>query len=221
MLKEGICERYPDLGDMPKNQAAMDRLVQAAVEVWEDFQADLFTRLVDSMVRRLEAVIEANVVASATATVSSSFYIQVQSGTGGQGVGAVGRYVVAGHTGSSGSATYGVLYFNGANTSSAVRYYIDESGRLRPAGSNPNDESWVYLDNNGADAALQLRGTADAQQNGYTFLDCAVNPDTRALTCSGADGMNTFLVCSGSQAYFALPNSGSSCGTVTLIAVQS
>jgi hypothetical protein len=114
-----------------------------------------------------------------------------------------------------------LLYFDGANTSGAVRYYIDESGRLRPAGSNPNDESWVYQDNNGADAVLQLRGTADAQQNGYTFLDCAIDPDYLTLTCSGGDGMNTFLACSNSQAYFALPNSGTSCGTVTLVAVQS
>jgi len=59
LLKEKICARYPNLADMPKNQAAMDRLVRAAVEVWEDFEEDLFVRLVDSVVRRLEAVIAA------------------------------------------------------------------------------------------------------------------------------------------------------------------
>jgi len=60
LLKQEICERYPELGDMPKSQAAMDRLVRAAVEVWEDFKEELFLSLVDSMVRRCEAVIDSN-----------------------------------------------------------------------------------------------------------------------------------------------------------------
>lgn len=59
LLKEGICKRYPELGSLPKNEEAWDRLVRAAIEVWEDLEKDL-ERLVSSMDRRMAAVVRAN-----------------------------------------------------------------------------------------------------------------------------------------------------------------
>lgn len=58
LLKEEICNRFPELSDMPKNQASYDALVRAAITVWDDFEESLLNRLLDSMVRRLEAVIK-------------------------------------------------------------------------------------------------------------------------------------------------------------------
>lgn len=60
LLKEAIVMRHPELSDMPKNNHALQILCQAAVEAWEEMQDDLFEKLVTSIQRRLQAVINAN-----------------------------------------------------------------------------------------------------------------------------------------------------------------
>ncbi|OAQ58126.2 Nuf2 family protein [Pochonia chlamydosporia 170] len=60
MLKEGIYERYPLLAAAPKNADSLQWLCEAAIEVWEDLKEELMERLVESMPRRLEAVIAHN-----------------------------------------------------------------------------------------------------------------------------------------------------------------
>ena len=60
LLKEAIVTRHPELSDMPKNNYALQMLCQAAVEAWEEIQDDLFEKLIISMQRRLQAVINAN-----------------------------------------------------------------------------------------------------------------------------------------------------------------
>lgn len=59
LLKERICDKYPELSDMPKNTASWELLVRAAIDVWELFEDKLLERLVESMDRRMEAVIAA------------------------------------------------------------------------------------------------------------------------------------------------------------------
>lgn len=59
LLKERICGRYPKLSDIPKNNQTMQRLCEAAVKVWEDFEEDLLQTLAISMRSRLAAVIAA------------------------------------------------------------------------------------------------------------------------------------------------------------------
>lgn len=58
LLKERICKEDPTLGDLPKNQVSKDRLVQVAIIVWEEFEQSLLQELVESMPRRLEAVVK-------------------------------------------------------------------------------------------------------------------------------------------------------------------
>lgn len=60
LLKEKICERYPELSDMPKNNKSKDLLIWAAIGVWEDFEEELLQHLIESMKRRLQAVIDAD-----------------------------------------------------------------------------------------------------------------------------------------------------------------
>ena len=60
LLKEEIVTRHPELYDMPKNNYTLQMLCQAAVEAWEEIQDDLFEKLVSSMQRRLQAVINAD-----------------------------------------------------------------------------------------------------------------------------------------------------------------
>jgi hypothetical protein len=43
---------------MPKTKESKALLVKTAIEVWEDFKVDLFNRLVESIERRLQAVID-------------------------------------------------------------------------------------------------------------------------------------------------------------------
>jgi hypothetical protein len=45
---------------MPKNEATLQRLREVAVAVWEELKVALLRKLIDSMVRRLEAVIKAD-----------------------------------------------------------------------------------------------------------------------------------------------------------------
>lgn len=58
LLKEEICQRYPNLKSMPKNEQSLELLRQAAVEVWEDFGEELLENLILSMPRRLQAVVD-------------------------------------------------------------------------------------------------------------------------------------------------------------------
>ncbi len=60
LLKEKICEKYPELAGLPKNQASMHLLIRAAVEAWEDMEEEMLDGLALSMDRRLQAVIAAN-----------------------------------------------------------------------------------------------------------------------------------------------------------------
>jgi uncharacterized protein (UPF0276 family) len=59
VLKERICQRHPDLSEMPKNDESLQRLCEAAVEVWEEIEPVMIENLVRSMCRRLAAVIAA------------------------------------------------------------------------------------------------------------------------------------------------------------------
>ncbi|VVT43788.1 uncharacterized protein SAPINGB_P000146 [Magnusiomyces paraingens] len=60
LLKEEICKRLPELSLLPQNNQSLNKLGEAAVEVWEDFHQDLINKLVLSMPRRLQAVVDAN-----------------------------------------------------------------------------------------------------------------------------------------------------------------
>lgn len=60
LLKEGICKQYPELSYAPKNNSTLQRLCEAAIEVWEDLEDDVIENLINSMPRRLEAVVAAN-----------------------------------------------------------------------------------------------------------------------------------------------------------------
>lgn len=59
-LKERICKRYPELSEMPKNDESLQRLCEAAVEIWEEIESSMIKNLVRSMRRRLAAVIAAH-----------------------------------------------------------------------------------------------------------------------------------------------------------------
>lgn len=60
LLKERICDRYPELIAYPESDEALDRLQAAAEEVWYDFEDELFEKLILSMRRRMQAVIDNN-----------------------------------------------------------------------------------------------------------------------------------------------------------------
>jgi hypothetical protein len=60
LLKEHICQGYPELADLPKSQGSLDRLIEAAQEVWGEFEDDLSENLVNSMSKRIKAVIDGN-----------------------------------------------------------------------------------------------------------------------------------------------------------------
>lgn len=59
LLKEGIAKAYPELTIMPKNNLTLQRLREAAADVWENLKEEVLHSLIESMPRRLEAVIEA------------------------------------------------------------------------------------------------------------------------------------------------------------------
>ena len=50
--------RYPDLATLPKNNAAKEALIRAVINVQEGLPEEVLDKLIDLMVRRLEAVIE-------------------------------------------------------------------------------------------------------------------------------------------------------------------
>jgi transposase len=59
ILKQAIYERYPDLEHAPNTDDTLDRLIDAAIEVWEDIELRVLHNLSDSMPRRVAAVIAA------------------------------------------------------------------------------------------------------------------------------------------------------------------
>ncbi|KHO10598.1 Nuf2 family protein [Metarhizium robertsii ARSEF 23] len=59
-LKEGICKLYSELSVAPKNNSTLQRLCEAAIEVWEELSDELLENLIESMPRRLDAVIAAS-----------------------------------------------------------------------------------------------------------------------------------------------------------------
>ena len=60
VLKQRICDRYPDLADLPKNQDSLDRLIKAATELWNGLEDDMLGKLISGMQKRMRAVVEAN-----------------------------------------------------------------------------------------------------------------------------------------------------------------
>ncbi len=60
LLKERIYERYPELSVAPKNNTSLQRLCEAATEIWEEMADELLEKLIESMPRRLTAVEAAN-----------------------------------------------------------------------------------------------------------------------------------------------------------------
>jgi hypothetical protein len=59
ILKTRICERYPELSYMPKTEEAKQRLIEAAIELWEEIEPEVLQNLIHSMKHRMEAVIRA------------------------------------------------------------------------------------------------------------------------------------------------------------------
>jgi transposase len=59
ILKTGICERYPELAYMPKNEESKQRLIKAAIERWQEIELEVLENLVFSMKRRMQAVVRA------------------------------------------------------------------------------------------------------------------------------------------------------------------
>ncbi|TQV90128.1 Nuf2 family protein [Cordyceps javanica] len=60
LLKEQILKKDPGLADMPKTDAALEKLIRVAEETWEEFSEALLEKLATSMVRRLQAVLDAD-----------------------------------------------------------------------------------------------------------------------------------------------------------------
>ena len=52
-------ERYPHLAELPTNEQTLEELIQRAEEVWNDMEEELINNLIDSMPRRIAAVIKA------------------------------------------------------------------------------------------------------------------------------------------------------------------
>jgi transposase len=59
LLKEAIQRNHLDLDTAPKSNESLQRLAEAAVEAWEALEDRLLESLVESIRRRLEAVIRA------------------------------------------------------------------------------------------------------------------------------------------------------------------
>ncbi|KAM4061295.1 DDE superfamily endonuclease [Hirsutella rhossiliensis] len=59
LLKESIMETHPELSDLPKNYSSKQKLCFAAVGAWEDLEEDTLNHLIESMPRRLQAVVAA------------------------------------------------------------------------------------------------------------------------------------------------------------------
>ncbi|KAM5528535.1 DNA transposase [Fusarium oxysporum f. sp. phaseoli] len=58
ILKERICNKYPELAYFPRNQETLEALFNAATEVWEEIKPEVLENLILSINRRLQAVID-------------------------------------------------------------------------------------------------------------------------------------------------------------------
>lgn len=59
LIKEDIAKRHPEIAGMTSNNQAKQRLCDAAIESWEQLEDDLLNKLIDSMPRRIAAVVSA------------------------------------------------------------------------------------------------------------------------------------------------------------------
>lgn len=59
LLKQRIVEQYPELNTMTKSEATLKLLCEKAVVVWHELEEELVNHLIDSMPRRIAAVIAA------------------------------------------------------------------------------------------------------------------------------------------------------------------
>ena len=59
LLKNAICDKFPELSDMPKNQNSLSRLENAAKECWMELRKEVLEAEIRSMPDRLQAVIAA------------------------------------------------------------------------------------------------------------------------------------------------------------------
>lgn len=59
ILKQRICDRYPELAYLKKSEAAKNRLIEAAKEVWDELEDEIFENLLNSMPKRIQALREA------------------------------------------------------------------------------------------------------------------------------------------------------------------
>jgi transposase len=59
LLKAEIYKRRPDLADLPKTDQSLQELITTAIMVWEDLGEAIINKVIQSMPRRLQAVIDA------------------------------------------------------------------------------------------------------------------------------------------------------------------
>ncbi|KAH8889235.1 acetyl-CoA synthetase-like protein [Thozetella sp. PMI_491] len=57
LLKDQLMERFPHLALLPSNAASLEELISHAESVWEDLSIELANHLVDSMPRRVAAIL--------------------------------------------------------------------------------------------------------------------------------------------------------------------
>ena len=60
LLKAEIYRSYPELIGLSNTQASLDLLIRCAIATWEDQSGQIVTVLLDSMIRRVNAVLKAN-----------------------------------------------------------------------------------------------------------------------------------------------------------------
>ena len=60
LLKQGIYEKYPKPATFSSSSESLQKLVDAAIELWEEIGVEMGNRVVDSMPRRIEAVLAAH-----------------------------------------------------------------------------------------------------------------------------------------------------------------
>ena len=59
LLKQEMYILYPELVGAPNNAKTLDLLIRCAIDMWERLGKELLNRLIDTMERRVKAVIEA------------------------------------------------------------------------------------------------------------------------------------------------------------------
>lgn len=59
LLKKKIVDLHPELSTLPKTTESLAKVCEIAVVLWEEFEEEMINRLIDSMPRRIAAVIAA------------------------------------------------------------------------------------------------------------------------------------------------------------------